>query len=286
MVILLAAVTMIFAGTTNTVAIQEARMTVFTNARYALDKMEADLLGMLSFDPITGQRPQQVGTPAPIQPPFGAQVGQQRFWMENGYAGTPGQLPQKMSGHHTDQAGDSMGFRASTSVGNSMQTVEVTYSLIPADHAIGPGNTLQAGDSTHAKTVGTGRALFTLVRKLRSPVDMSVQGAAPQAPPSPNLPWNFNCKVMDPSTGTLTDLIDEELCHYVISFNLEYYAQNEMFSQLEPSPFPQSQPAGQEPPFSPTLYRCPAVRVTLVVVDDAGERQERTIQKVIWVPEG
>jgi hypothetical protein len=29
-----------------------------------------------------------------------------------------------------------------------------------------------------------------------------------------------------------------------------------------------------------------SVRVTLVIVDDIGERQERTIQKVMWIPQG
>jgi hypothetical protein len=36
----------------------------------------------------------------------------------------------------------------------------------------------------------------------------------------------------------------------------------------------------------PTALRVPYVRVTLVVVEDAAERQERTIQKVMWVPMG
>src|SRR5258707_12606457 len=45
MMILMIAVTMIFVNTTETVAVNEARMTVYTNARYAMDIMENDLLG-------------------------------------------------------------------------------------------------------------------------------------------------------------------------------------------------------------------------------------------------
>ena len=47
MVMILFAITLVFARTTETVAIQEARTTVYTNARYALDIMENDLMGCL-----------------------------------------------------------------------------------------------------------------------------------------------------------------------------------------------------------------------------------------------
>src|SRR5215471_12980695 len=55
MMILMVAITMIFVNTTETVAIQDARMTVYTNARYALDIMENDLLGCYGLN-------------APVQP--------------------------------------------------------------------------------------------------------------------------------------------------------------------------------------------------------------------------
>ena len=286
MVMLLAAVTMIFAGTTDTVAIQEARMTVFTNARYAMDIMENDILGCLSFDPIEGQKPQPAVAPPPTQPPFGAQVGLQRFWMENGWAGTPGQLPAKVGGHHTDQAGDTLCFRTTTAVGDSMQTCEVTYTLIPGDQAVGPNNGLVQGDSSHAKTVRTDRALFTLLRKVRVAEDPAGAAGGGAVPPDPKVPWKYSAKIKDKVSGAMVDIVDQELCHYVISFNLEYYSVNQQFSQLDPSPFPESNPAGQEPAGATAFYRVPAIRVTLVVVEDVGERQERTIQKEIWVPQG
>jgi len=288
MVMLLAAVTMIFAGTTDTVATQEARMTVFTNARYAVDIMENDLLGCLSFDPLEAQKPGPAGA-APPPPPTGAQVPLQRFWMENGWASTADAFPQKVGGHHTDAAGDTICFRSTTTVGDSMQTCEVTYSLIPGSKAIGPSNTVVSGDMSHQATLRTGRALFTLVRKVRVAEDPGAGGAGGAGGAvsvDPKVPWKFTAKVKDRVSGAMIDVMDQEICHYIVSFNLEYYAANQQFSQLDPSPFNESNPAGQEPTGSAVIYRVPAVRVTLVIVDDVGERQERTIQKAIWIPQG
>jgi hypothetical protein len=81
---------------------------------------------------------------------------------------------------------------------------------------------------------------------------------------------------------------DQELCYYVVSFNLEFQANNRTFSQLAPSRFPHDDPLGNDlgPNDQPgTAYRVPAIRVTMRVVEDVGERQERTIQKVMWIPQ-
>src|SRR5258705_13625244 len=63
MMILMVAITMIFVTTTDTVAVQEARMTVYTNARYALDIMENDLLGAFGLNEpaIPGKKNKAVG---------------------------------------------------------------------------------------------------------------------------------------------------------------------------------------------------------------------------------
>src|SRR4030095_13322369 len=84
MMILVVAITMIFVNTTETVATQEARMTVYTQARYALDIMENDLLGAFGLNAplLPGQQPGQ--------PPPGTGGGKtyiptehipQAFWM-------------------------------------------------------------------------------------------------------------------------------------------------------------------------------------------------------------
>jgi prepilin-type N-terminal cleavage/methylation domain-containing protein len=282
MVLLLAAVTMIFAGTTETVYIQEARMTVFTNARYAIDIMENDLLGCLSFNP-PQQTPPVGGAPQQPPPPSSMPVVYQAFWMENGVVAAPGQLPSYNVGGppavHTQRAGDRMSFRATTAVGDTMQTCQVTYELIPGSKTLDPNGTPVAGDSSHERTVRTNRGLYTLIRRVRV-----------AKPDQPNIFSEF-ATVKDRVSGAMVKVEDQELCHYIISFNLEYYSNNQTFSQLDPSPFPSSDPLGDGDRNggkndTTTPYRVPAIRVTFVVVEDVGERQERTVQKILWIPQG
>lgn len=271
MVMILFAITLVFAKTTETVAIQEARTTVYTNARYALDILENDLMGCLPFDP----------PPLPIPPAPGAakppQVPIQAFWMENGFA-VAGQMPSKISGGHDKQAGDMLSFRATTTVADTLQSVQVTYMLIPGNKVLDPAGGLQAGDPTHEKTARTERGLFTLVRQVRGP-----QKADPRI-------WSERVKIRPKGSLTEEDVPDQELCHYILSFNLEYLSNNLTFSQLDvPGPFDRSDPLGDNGGRNDaegTAVRMQAVRVTMVIVEDVGERQERTIQKVMWIPQG
>ena len=309
MMILVAAITMIFVNTTETVAVQEARMTVYTNARYALDIMENDLLGAFGLNmPLPpGKKPGGPGgTSGGVTYVPGEHVPQ-AFWMDNGDVpmggggGIPdgaGELP-KLNGAvdakaHSERAGDAMGFRTVTTVADTIQTCEVTYLLIPGDHvldspAVGASSTinkpvgdigkfLQNGDSSHTKTARTMRPLYTLVRRCR------MQNPAQAA----GLPvFDLIPQVKD-KQGNLVTVQDQELCMYVVSFNLEYMASNRAFSQLGPSPFPHNDPLGDDlgPNDQPnTAYRVPAIRVTMRIVEDVGERQERTIQKVMWLPQ-
>jgi hypothetical protein len=81
---------------------------------------------------------------------------------------------------------------------------------------------------------------------------------------------------------------DQELCYYVVSFNIEYLSSGRTFSQLAPSPCTHEEPLGNgvgSNDTAPTAYRIPAIRVTMRVVEDVAERQERTIQKVMWIPQ-
>ena len=158
-----------------------------------------------------------------------------------------------------------------------MQTVEVSYFLIPANKTIDPSGAIVAGDDTHKQTARTKRGIYTLIRQLRT--------TDPEANPPD---FSQMAQVMDRVTGALVSIVDSELCHYVISFNLEYFADNLTFSQIDPSMnlFPQSDPLGdgQGTNDTDTAYMVPAVRVTLVIVEDFSERQERVIQRVIWIP--
>src|SRR5688572_11630057 len=161
MVMILFAITLVFARTTETVAIQEARTTVYTNARYALDIMENDLMGVLPFDAPPLPIPPAPGAPPPIQ-------AAQAFWMENGYL-TAGTKPAPVAGGHDKQSGDIMSFRATTTVADTLQTVQVTYRVIPANKVLDAGGNEQSGDESHKQTARTERGLFTLIREVRGP---------------------------------------------------------------------------------------------------------------------
>jgi prepilin-type N-terminal cleavage/methylation domain-containing protein len=273
MVMILFSITLIFHRTTETVAQQEARTTVYTNARYALDILENDLMGCLPFDPPKAPVPPTPGLPVPPVYPT------QSFWMENNVA-TAGQTPTiPVSGNHEKQAADKLSFRATTTVGDTLQTVQVTYMLIPGNMVMtGATGVPTTGDKHHEKTARTDRGLFTLVRMVRGPDTTE--------PPI----WRMPVKVKPRGTAAEEEAPDQELCHYVLSFNLEYLSNTLTYSQLDvPGPCPSSDPIGDgkgNNDTGVTAIRMQAVRVTLVIVEDVGERQERTIQKVMWIPQG
>lgn len=270
--ILLSAVTMVFMQTTDTVAIAESRTTIYTNARYALDSLENDLLSCITFD-----------------------SGMQAFAMENGGVVTPGSFPvYGVSGRHVPMPGagapaDLIEFIATTTVGDTLQTCKVTYELIPSNFTISVAGTATSGDQSHKETVRTKRGLYTLMRRVRV--------ADPNVPITPGVPPKYD---QIPQDRLGNPIADQELCHYVIGFNLEYYDETHKFSQLEPSLFTRKlggpyDPLGNgqgindtnpPPPAIPTALRVPYVRATLVIVEDASERQERVLQKVMWIPMG
>jgi len=270
MIILLSAVTLIFVRTTETVAISQARTTVYTNARYAIDIMENDMLGCLQFS-----------------------GNQQRFILENGRTNLGGP-PTSTSGFHIGQAADLLAFRTTTMVGNSIQTAEIHYYLIQGSSALPtpsnpsplpgtlPGPAMPAGDLTRGQTVdGSPRPLYTLVRRVR------VQD--PMAPAN----WDRYPIAAD----GVTVVPDTELCYFVVSFNIEYLANNMSFSQLDAGSGPGNSPCSSGDPLGDGLgandgaggntpLRVPFIRITLVIVEDVKARQEREIQKTIWIPMG
>ncbi len=267
MAILLMAITVVFVQTTETVAVAEARTQIYTNARYALDTLENDLLSCIPFD-----------------------SGMQSFAMENGRTGSPGTFPvYNVSNAHVTGAADLVEFISTASVADTVQTGRITYELIPSNYALSIAGTPTPGDESHKETVRTRRGLYTLVRRVRVP--------NPAVPILPGVPPRYDQMPLDRLGNVVPD---QELCHYVISFNLEYFDNTQKFSQLEPSPFTRTlgrnnDPLGNAqgpndmnppPPAVATALRVPYIRVTLVIVEDLGERQERTVQKVMWLPMG
>jgi hypothetical protein len=194
-----------------------------------------------------------------------------------------------------ERAGDAIGFRTVTTVGNTTMTCEVTYILIPGDHALDspapnqsstinkptgdlPSTLLQLGDRSRVRTVETHRPIYTLVRRVRMANPTQVNGQPV---------FDLIPVVTDPA-GNKVVVPDQELCYYVVSFNIEYLSSGRTFSQLAPSPCTHDEPLGNgvgANDTAPTAYRIPAIRVTMRVIEDIAERQERTIQKVMWIPQ-
>jgi len=181
-----------------------------------------------------------------------------------------------------------------TTVGDSIQTCEVTYLLIPGDFVLDSpqpntsstinkpmtdlGSLLQRGDTSRVRTVRSQRPVYTLVRRVRLQNPTQTTG----------LPVFDLIPVVTDKQGNKVVIQDQELCYYVVSFNLEYLSSGRTFSQLAPTPFPHDDPLGNDLGMNDTpgsAYRVPAIRVTMRVVEDVGERQERTIQKVMWIPQ-
>lgn len=271
MMILLAAVTLIFMRATDTVTTTEARTAIYTSARYALDIMQNDIYGCQPFN-----------------------SGQQRFCLDNGNVGAPGADPTyNNGGSHVGNAADRLIMRATTTVADTLQTCEIEYCLVPGSMALGPaggalpGSNLVPGDPAKKATIGintggVGRPIYTLVRRVRVQ-DPAAPGGA------------FSLPAKDRFNNVVQDM---ELCHYVISFNIEYFANNGLFSNLHPSPCPSAANLGLAPnddplgnalganDTGPTPLRVPMIRITLVIVEDTTERQERAVQKVMWIPMG
>jgi type II secretory pathway pseudopilin PulG len=85
----------------------------------------------------------------------------------------------------------------------------------------------------------------------------------------------------DINTGALLDSVD--LCHFVLSFNIEVFDRpSRSFKQLSGVGY--NYPIGDGAPPDEKLPS--GLRITVRVVANAAERQERIISRVIWLPMG
>jgi hypothetical protein len=194
-------------------------------------------------------------------------TGGQRFILENGYSTGPSTIVYQSTGNantHVGKAADRMIFRATAITGDTIQPVEVTYELEPYN------------DPTRSKGLATNRPMFVLVRRVRASTTQQ--------------PDVYN-QIPKDSSGS--DINDQELCHFVLSFNIEYYASDSRFSQLDPSPCPPSDPLGDldlggggKTNDTTNAIRLRYLRITMSIVDDVGEKQERMVTRVIWIPLG
>lgn len=218
--------------------------------------------------------------------------GSQRFWMRDG-----GELPIASADRHHIGAWDTIGFTAVTSVKGVPTTAQVVYRLIKDPR----GKTVE---KLKDGILLAGRQLYILRKELRN-----VDGGA----------------LLDPTKtgGVALDQPTAELCHYVVSFNLEYMSASGQYSQIEPGPTSPSMPQGPFPgptaidpgnvaqltatPVDPMgqstggadlndevlpsgrqspKYIVPAIRATLRIVEDIEARQERVFTREIWLPAG
>lgn len=286
MILIIGVVANIFNTSREIISINEARITVYVNASYAMDRIMVDLFGALPWD-----------------------GGAQRFVLHNFridstdegkdyYDEVSSGASEETGGHYLkgtidgadyEAAADVLSFRSVTLAGDQVGSYQVTYYL--------KGDA--EGGSRH-KTWRTQRPIFTLMRR--------VTEASPAESTTDN--WTRLPKIDLNLDGTPdTTIQEEEVCHYVLSFNIEYLARENggqggmNFSQLEASPCNWSDPLGDgDPPsgvsgndtdddgdpltITDNPYRIPQVRITIVIVEDNGERSERMITHVFQIPMG
>ncbi|MBI2919966.1 MAG: type II secretion system protein [Planctomycetes bacterium] len=245
-VLLITVMVGLFFRSTDTVLAGEARMAVAANARVALDAVSQDL-----------------DNGAPTEP------GRQRFMLTDGFD-TLGP-DRDISGAH-----DSLAFMTTATAPaggtRSLKTVLVEYFLAPEpDPEIGAAG-------TEANGVRSGRELRVLKRRLW---DVTKDSA-----------WSLLAGLADgapldvaAATGAGMVLLEEgDLCHYVLSMNIEVFA-NETYWQIHDggaNPYAAAVLPVGDSPSDPGLPR--KIRLTLRVIEGAAERTERCHQREIWLP--
>ncbi len=162
-------------------------------------------------------------------------------------------LSEDTSGADTEKAKDKISFVATVPLNGKSRTGSVTYRLEPDTDL----SLLSQDGKPVNETVRTKRPLYVLRRE-----------------------------VYELGTNTLLSQLD--LCHYIISFNIEYYdTASKKFRQISDLSEPKDKfkwPIGDKDPEGEVLHS--GLRVTLIVVASGGEHQERVIPKVMWLPLG
>lgn len=278
MVILVTTIALIFGRATELYRVSEARTRVYQNARVACDLLEMDLVNAL---PIESE--------------------QQRFWLRE--AEVPSPPAQATAEEGIDKEADFIQFVAITSAPSArglpdpeLRTVVISYYLRRENDS-----ELVLEGSGVSTAQRTGRRLFVLRRLTRNftgnnpvPSDTVVFGAGFATLPGDNLDDSsvanqvLSCPASSPwgNCGEIGDL-----CHYVVSFNVEvqhqplgqpirYWQLEESghpFGPTAPYPLGDKSPADESRP--PTK-----IRVSLRIVEGAAELQERVIIRDIWLP--
>lgn len=277
MVILMTAIVMIFYRSTDVMKIQDARINIYGNARAALDILGSDIQNALPLD-----------------------GGQQRLWIEDFKRPALGVVPM---GNNTDGAIDYIGMitvatapAGAGSTSRELRTVYVEYFMMNDED---PETSFTGAGYTEAQR--SQRQIFVLKRRLWT---ISTAGALTKLTTQQKSTIPLFTPMPTPTSlatgaGSAPDflLIEEgDLCHWVLSFNIEAYWDDTpadpngpgKYSELDegaPMPFQKAiMPVGDIIPGDPAFPR--KFRVTMRVIEGAGERQERVFQRDIWAPLG
>jgi prepilin-type N-terminal cleavage/methylation domain-containing protein len=284
MVILMTAIVLIFHRSTDVMKIQGARIDIYENARAAIDTCCND-----------------------IQNAIPASGGQQRMWVEN--FNRPVALPVPV-GNNVDGAADYVGVVTVTTcpagsgatATRELKTVYAEYFLTNDDDA----ETSLTGKG-YTKAQRSQRRIFVLKRRLWALptliTTLQIQQissipilSAPLTSPTGPLTVTSNLTPPGPSPATMTLVEDADLCHWIVSFNVEVYhydatkppsPTNPKYYELSESGNPYVKavmPLGDLPGSEPVVPR--KMRISLRVIEGAAERQERLIQREVWVPLG
>ncbi|MEK7309623.1 MAG: type II secretion system protein [Planctomycetota bacterium] len=160
-------------------------------------------------------------------------------------------LEEDKKNEHVAGARDSISFCAVALVKQQTVSAQIAYYLAEDTD---PSILNDKGESERSETTKTKRQLYVLRREVR----------------------DFEGKELDTVA----------LCHYVLSFNIEVYDRSSRsYKQLSgvdaisyEYPIGNNQPVNEKLPLG--------LRITLRVIANAAERQERIIPRVIWIPMG
>lgn len=284
MVILMTAIVLIFHRSTDVMKIQGARIDIYENARAAQDIFCNDMQNAI---PSSG--------------------GQQRMWIAN-YA-RPASAPVPI-GNNTDGAADYVGVVTVTTcpagsgatATRELKTVYAEYFLTNDDDA----ETSFTGKG-YTKAQRSQRRIFVLKRRLWALptliTTLQIQQisaipilSTPLTSPTGPLTVTNNMTPPGPSPATMTLIEDADLCHWIVSFNIECYHYiaasapgplNPKYYELNESGNPYVaavMPLGDLPGSEPVIPR--KLRMSLRVIEGAAERQERLLQREVWLPLG
>lgn len=276
MVMLMTAIVLIFFRSADVMKIGDARIQIYENARAAIDVVASDVQNAL---PVDG--------------------GQQRLWMENFARPVVGTVPV---GNDVDGALDYIGLVTVTTApttgptaSRELRTVYVEYFLMNDEDA----ETSFAG-AGYMEAQRSNRRIYVLKRRLwtvgtaTSLVQLVTQQLAgvPIFSPMPSP------TILSVGAGLPPNLVlleEGDLCHWVVGFNIEVYYDDTpadpngpgKWVELSASGHPYTKtimPVGDNVGTDPVFPR--KLRITMRIIEGAGERQERMFQREIWAPLG